>query len=305
MVCARRWNTLHREANGRPCSPHTWLTFRIGEDGERMRKTRSGTKWESIRVSKLLRQHRYRGTIVESELFEVVEQRMADIPKYGSRRKREYPLSGAMSCEGCGRHLHGRATGASSARYLADGTRKVYRRDPIRYYACIICDYMLNAERLEKQFFEDIGPLIGDVKLLSNWIAMPPAKKFEQNLTRKDIKTLEAELASSGFQQRRNKLFDLVISGSLNELEFKRQLHRIDDEENEKRSRLAELRDKLEARAPSDRSFEKAERLLASFDTLYEKSAYEQKRQLLAALPECLGGLKVSTEGLSWSHRRH
>lgn len=168
--------------------PHTWLTSRVGDDGERIRKTRSGTRWESLRVSKLLRQRRYRGTIVEPELFDAVEQRITATPKYGSRRKREYPLSGAMRCEGCGRHLHGRATGASSFHILADGTKKVYRREPIRYYACVICNYMLNAERLEKQFFDGIGPLVGDVGLLRKWIEAPQTSAKDQSAVRKGLK---------------------------------------------------------------------------------------------------------------------
>ncbi len=105
--------------------PHTWLTTRVGEDGQRIEKTRAGTQWETLRVLKLLRQARYRGTIVEPELFDAVSERLADTPKNGSRRKREYPLSGAMRCEGCGRHLHGRATGHSTSHILADGTREV------------------------------------------------------------------------------------------------------------------------------------------------------------------------------------
>lgn len=80
-------------------------------------------------------------------------------------------------------------------------------------------------------------------------------------------------------------------------------MKRLEDDVDEKRTRRAELQNSLEAYAVSTRSFERARSLLASFESLYEKSAYGQKREILAALAASLGGLCVSSKGLSWTRR--
>ncbi len=177
-----------RLADGAPA--HTWLTSRVGDDGQRITKTRAGTRWEALRVAKLLRQQRYRETIVPADVFDAVQRRLKGLPKTGSRRVREYPLSGAMRCKGCARHLHGRATGAyTTGRARADGTRKRYTgRTRIRYYACVVCGYMLNAQRLEDRFFADVGKLIGSESLLRRWIASPRLGQRDAAATRAEAR---------------------------------------------------------------------------------------------------------------------
>ena len=285
--------------------PHTWLTSRIGEDGQRIQKTRAGTKWEALRVLKLLKQRRYRGTIVEPDLFDAVSSRLADTPKAGSRRKREYPLSGAMRCEGCGRHLHGRATGHSSSHHLADGTRKVYRRKPIRYYGCVVCGYMVNAERLERQFFSHIGELVGDPALLRRWIATPPTGKLDALSLKQELKRLQADVAEENMQARRDKLFSLAMTASLSEIEFKRQLNRLDNENTDGLAKIAAIRAKLATQDKHSKTIDHASSLLMRFTELYEGAAYELKRELVSSLASALGGVRVSRDGLKWevAHR--
>jgi ribosomal protein L34E len=280
--------------------PHTWLTTRVGEDGQRIPKTRAGTRWESLRVVKLLRQKRYRGTIVEPSLFDAVQQRLDQAPKSGSRRIREYPLSGAMSCEGCGRHLHGVSRGGGSRQRRADGTVKIYVRPKSRYYACAPCDYAVNADRIESEFFASIGKLVADEKLLDRWIAMP--RKSADNLSslRRELLALEPEVASAFVQEKKNRLFELALAVSINEIEFKRQMDRLDAEVLGKKSRIAELRSRLSAGSEHIKSVALAKSLISRFDQLYSGAEYEMKRELLNALTEALGGLSVSRDGLSW-----
>jgi ribosomal protein L34E len=280
--------------------PHTWLTSRVGEDGERIEKTRAGTRWESLRVAKLLRQARYRGTIVPPELFDSVQRRLQDTPKPGSRRKREYPLSGAMRCEGCGRRLHGCARGASSSGTLADGTRKVYRREALRYYACVVCEYAVNAERVERAFFEHVGRLVADKALLRRWIAAPKSTPPDSMRARRSISQLEAEVSDEQVNRRRDHLFDLAIAASIDEVEFKRQVNRLAEEVSSKRAKLTELRAAVNAEATVARNHDRASALLSNFRTLYENATYEQKRELTSALADALGGLLISKGGLIW-----
>ena len=117
---------------------HTWLTSRIAENGERIRKTRSATKWEANRIRKLLEMKRYRGTAVPIELFDKVQRRLAQTPRTGSQRVREYPLTAAMVCQGCGRHLHGVASGGYKAKKVPGGKsiRVHHPEKRVRYYEC-------------------------------------------------------------------------------------------------------------------------------------------------------------------------
>jgi site-specific DNA recombinase len=154
---------------------HTWLTSKIDENGERIAKTRKATKWESNRIRKLLEQKRYKGAIVPGDLFDRVQERLSKTPRRGSRRVREYPLSGAMVCEGCGRHLHGVASGGYMQRKIPDGTVVHWMDGKARrrYYECYICRYRHNAVRLEAEVFSVIGSLHADEAMLKEWVAQP------------------------------------------------------------------------------------------------------------------------------------
>ncbi|MBD5654672.1 MAG: recombinase family protein [Candidatus Eremiobacteraeota bacterium] len=281
--------------------PHTWLTTKIGDDGNRIEKTRAGTHWEALRVAKLLRQRRYRGTIVPSDLFDAIQVRLANTPKNGSRTTRQYPLSNAMSCKSCGRHLHGRATGHSSRGRLADGTVRIYSRKPLRYYACVVCHYMQNAQRLESEFFAEVANLSADEALLERWIATPSLGSADLNALRKEVKRLEAETDERVVKAKRDRLVDaLMSSSSMGNTEFERQLSRIEDDWHQKREQLLTAKRRLEGDASSIRSVQRARDLLRGFDVLYESADYENKREMVSAVAEALGGLVVSASGLEW-----
>jgi DNA invertase Pin-like site-specific DNA recombinase len=274
--------------------PHTWLTTRIGDDGQRIQKTRAGTRWDSIRVMKLLKQARYRGTIVTPEMFDEVQRRISSKPKAGSRRLREYPLSGAMRCDGCGRHFHGCATGHSATLHLADGSTKLYHRTPIRYYACHVCHYRVNALRIEDQFFDQIGKLSADPRLIEKWIAAPKIGSSDLARLRRELKQLEADYNDAVLRAKRDRLFDMALAASLSDAEFKRQISRLDEDADTKRKRAAEIRSKIAGDEANVRNVSTAKRLVANFSTLFQTATYEQKRDLVESVASALGGLNIT-----------
>ncbi len=151
--------------------PHRVVTSKHDADGQPIIRERAHV-WESNRVRKLLEQQRYRGTIVQPDLFDQVQEAIRSKPRWRQKRGYEYPLSGAVKCLTCGRSFHGHATGATSSRRRANGTREVYRRyRRVRYYACTVCNYRINAELLEGWFKEDIASLQADPKVLDRWAA--------------------------------------------------------------------------------------------------------------------------------------
>ncbi len=101
-------------------------------------------------------------------------------------------------------------------------------------------------------------------------------------------------------RKQRDRLFDLGMTASISEIEFKRQMNRLDAEIASKRSRLAEATSALTNDAGAARTMDKARGLIADFSVLYQHASYERKRELVAAIAEALGGLSVSREGLSW-----
>jgi DNA invertase Pin-like site-specific DNA recombinase len=287
-----------RFAEGAPV--HTWLTTRVGEDGNRIPKTRV-TRWESLRMMKLLRLKRYRGSIVDAALFDRVQARIDSIPKQSGRRKREYPLTGAMRCSGCGRRPHGHATGGSTTQKMADGTTKRYTKvNRVRYYACSACSYSLNAEIVEQKFFADVGQLVASEALLRRWVSAPRMGSNEARQLRSEAKKLEADLRDEVVQRKRDHLFDLALSASIKDDQFRRQADRLETEVHAKRNRLAEITAALSNDESTARTLERARSLLADFERLYGLASYEDKRQLVEAVADALGGLNVSKEGLQW-----
>ena len=280
---------------------HSWLTSKIDEKGDRIVKTRGATKWESNRVKKMLVLQRYRGSIVPPELFDKVQERLSKTPKTGSRRVREYVLSGAMSCDGCGRHVHGAATGGGfRVKTLADGTVRRYERKRVRYYECFICEYRVNAERLEQDFFDMTKSLHADDALLAKWVSMPRTGASTTAVTRKELIRLEHETTDEFVASRRDRVIDLALKAELDETEVRRQLQRIKDDVELKRGRAAAIRAQAGAEAQSKRTIVKARDLLASIKRLYSKATYEERRELLSGIAEALGGVRVSATGLRW-----
>jgi DNA invertase Pin-like site-specific DNA recombinase len=295
------YRIAHRFAEGAP--PHTWLTSKIGESGERVPKTRKATKWESNRIRKLLEQKRYRDTIVPAELFDKVQERLAKTPRTGSRRIREYPLGAALVCRGCERHLHGAASGGLQRKELADGTRREYVQKRTRYYECYVCRYRLNADVLEQRFFGDIGDLTADDALLRRWVTAPQIGSRDLAATKRELLKLETEASEEAEHRKRDRIFDLAITANVGDKEVRRQLERVRQEFASKRERAQALQARVAGSLSATRSIDRARELLASFRQLYDRAAYDRKREIVAAVAEALGGVTVSQAGLAWTKR--
>ncbi len=159
---------------------------------------------------------------------------------------------------------------------------------------------MVNAERLETRFFEDIGSLVADEKLLRSWMAVPRAGHDDVVALKRELKRLEAENSEEAVHARRDKLFGLAMSASVDEVEFKRQMNRLDREVSEKLARVATIRATLSESHSRTKGVDHALSLLRRFDELYRSAEYELKREIVSSLCEALGGVSVSRRGLNW-----
>jgi len=242
---------------------------------------------------------------VDEELFDRVQARLENRPKSGSRRQREYPLSGAMNCADCGRHLHGRASGSGVTRYrLADGTvRESRKRSSVRYYACEVCDYRVNAAFVETQFFESITALSASDALLKKWVNAPRIKSSDAKDLRRECKRLEMDLLPETLAKAKDRLFDLAVGASISDIDFRRQLGRLETETEAKRLRHTELSSALANDDIATKNIEHAKYLIGNFQSIYATAEYAQKRLLIEALVDALGGLAVRKIGISWGSK--
>jgi hypothetical protein len=254
------------------------------------------------RIKKMLVLKRYRGTAVSEELFDPVQERIAKTPRTGNRRVCEYALAAGMLCSGCDRHLHGVAIGGYTARMNAKGERVRYHRPERRqrYYVCFICLYRLNAEKLEEAFFEKKGDLDADDAMLQPWIDSPPLRTRERAAA-KDVAHLEAQSTEGEEKKRRDLAFDIALEARFGEAELRRQLERITTDFAARCEPARAIREGLVSNAAAERTVAHARNLLRSFQKIYAAATYEQKREIVAAVAEALGGLTVAKDGLRWT----
>lgn len=283
--------------------PHRVLTSKRDADGEPIIRERAPV-WEYNKVIKLLRQKRYRGVLIGSELFDRVQELLRRRPRWRQDRLHEYPLSGAVKCLTCGRSFHGHATGGSSTRRLADGTvRRYHGRHRVRYYGCIVCNYKINAERLEGWFDDTIRELEAEPALLDRWIATSRVTKTQE--LRREKHSLEVRLRNGSFDTLRQRAWQLALNDDSVAADLPRQLKTISEEEAGCRDRLAELSNILDGEKEAARSNEQARVLLRNFRSLYRVASYEQQRELAHAVVQALGGARASKDGLVWTRCVH
>jgi len=279
--------------------PHRVVTSRHDADGQPVVRERNHV-WESNRVRKLLEQRRYRGTIVDAGLFDQVQQAIGSKPRWRQERAYEYPLSGAVKCLYCGRSFHGHATGATCRKRRADGSTATYHRyRRVRYYACTVCNYRINAERLERWFEDDIARVEADDKLFARWSATERISDMDAMIREKH--ELQERLRDGSFDNLRQRAWQLALKDDSVEADLPRQLRAIADEEAHARDRLGELCKILADESEAKRAENVARDLLANFKSLFHSARYEQRRELANAIVSALGGAKASKEGLIWT----
>lgn len=275
---------------------HRVLTSKIGPDGERIVRERQ-TLWEPNRVRKLLEQRRYRGLVVSEELFDQVQALMATKPRTSNVRKSEYPLSGSMECVKCGRNLHGHATGGST-RQLANGETKRYHHY-VRYYACTVCRYMLNAERIEAQFFDKLATLSANEALLETWVVSEHSSSIPE--LSDELNALQKAIDPKRLDRARARVWEIAMANkSLPTDELDRQLARMTKDEQTARERIGEIQAFISSASTRQRTIDYARSLLTNFRQLFNAGSYEEKREICLAVSEALGGITTSPEGIHW-----
>jgi DNA invertase Pin-like site-specific DNA recombinase len=279
--------------------PHRVVTSKRDAEGEPIVRERA-LVWEYNRVLKILKQKRYRGTLIEPELYDRVQELLRGRPHWRQDRRYEYPLSGAVKCLTCGRSFHGHATGGTGSYRLADGSVRTYRdRKRIRYYGCVVCHYMINAQRLEGWFDDAIRELEAEPELLDRWIAIGRTTNT-QDIGRERI-SLEARLRNGSFDTLRQRAWQLALNDDSVAGDLPRQLKVINEDEARCRDRLAEISDIVDKEKDGRRSEEQARTLLGNFRPLYQNATYDQRRELAHAIVQALGGARASKDGLVWS----
>ncbi len=283
--------------------PHRVITSKRGVDGEPIVRERVHV-WEYNKVLKLLRQKRYRGVLIDPDLFDRAQELLRARPHWRQDRKYEYPLSGAIKCATCGRSFHGHATGATGSYRLADGSVRKYRdHKRTRYYGCIVCHYMINADRLEGWFDGTIRELEAEPGLLERWITTSRVTNTQE--LGREKHSLEARLRNGSFDTLRQRAWQLALNDDSVAADLPRQLKTISDEEAGCRDRLAELANILDNEKEASRSERQARTLLKDFRALYRVATYEQQRELAHTVVQALGGCRASKDGLVWTGRVH
>jgi DNA invertase Pin-like site-specific DNA recombinase len=280
--------------------PHVATSSRVGPDGKPIKRVRHPV-WESNRIRKMLVQRRYRGSLIEPELFDRVQDLMATTPRWRSDRKREYPLSGAIKCAGCGRSFHGGASGLTSTKYLADGTRKTYTREPTRHYTCVVCNYRINANWLEDQFRGQIDSLVAHPADLRKWVEATPLGANKRELER-EIASLQHECSDEAAEKGQQRVWQLALEAKIESADLGLQLQRLKDNLATRRLQLTELYQRLAAQTARKRTLERAQELLRNFWPLFDSASYEDKRELISAVVRALGGAKATKDGIIWMH---
>jgi|GEM_PF-5397348 len=164
----------------REAPAHTVATYKASRRNA-MRRTRTtlprwiGKNGKCNRTRLLLQQPRYRGTIVSTALFDLVQEGLRLQPfKRKPVRQYPYPLSGSVLCERCNGSLHGHTTGY-------DKPQTLYRKQHhlsdnlvgipsfTRYYSCKPCGTLISAATLEHRFFQHLATLVIPPKYWYPW----------------------------------------------------------------------------------------------------------------------------------------
>ncbi len=281
---------------------HTWLTNRVeAERRAHSKETRQRRNGKETASENFCVKRRYRDTIVEASLFDRVQQRLETTPRPGSRRLREYPLTAALRCASCGRRMHGNARGGNTTWKTAAGEIRRIKSERLRYYACHVCNYSLNAERLEQQFFAEIGRLAADENLLRRWVTAPSRSLTDQANLKREHKRITQEISEGNLQRNLDRVFDLGLRMEVGENELRRQMGRVRTEFAQRRCRLEEIEAAINSNSERHRSLKLARDLLKRFSMTYQRASYEVKREIVGALTDALGGVQASRDGMHWA----
>jgi DNA invertase Pin-like site-specific DNA recombinase len=232
--------------------------------------------WAENSVGSILRNKRYRGTIVSEELWDaaaalrgtLVERRAVIWP---------WPLRGALHCLGCGSTLLGEASGRPGHRNRYYVCRRFnVHNDPSHPHH--------NADRMEAQFLELLRRLAprGDLSAYS------PAKPELAPLRQR-----RAALARerSAVEQRRAKAWELAEDGAIDKADLAARLGMLRAEGERLALSIREVERVITIAEVRERAASDLERAFAGLDQTWLKSTVETKRDIARAVAAYLGGM--------------
>lgn len=238
--------------------------------------------WGNSRVSKLLRNRAYRGSIVPVETWDRVQVFRSQAPVTRKSVLNPWPLSGALSCA-CGRRLIGSGRGRGQRAYRCD-TQAVHGR--------IVTH---SARKIEEQFRALLTRLSGSPELVASHAALPPDEDDTLQLQRHANELAKDEHRLVAEKQR---IWDLNVRGKLHDNDLQERLDATNAQLNEVQSALAIVRQKQAAASTTMAHRAEAHEILKSAASLWDQASVEQRQQISQAASSALGGLLVGLDGL-------
>jgi DNA invertase Pin-like site-specific DNA recombinase len=245
--------------------------------------------WGAQRVSRLLSNRSYVGTIVDEATF-VRAQRVAGIltnaPRIHERRRRyDWPLSGALRCY-CGSSMSGIPCGAEPYRY--------------RYYSCKSRWNheeklrLVRADSLEEQFVSLLGRLRASPSLIIRYRKRASSASSPRLLER-SLKQLSDKL--SDVDRRRDAAWELHAQGKVRAEDVQERLDKLTGERSDLQAQIGDLREQLAIASEATRRNDDVEKLFERAPALFAKATEPQQRQLARAVALALGGFTVDKAG--------
>lgn len=235
-------------------------------------------------IRKLLSQRRYRGVVVPDDLFDQVQQLFVARRRWSDpeRPRHGYLLTGALT-HTCGRKMTGRTANPKH-----------------RYYECKVCGARLRMDAIDNAFRAATTQLAASEQSLRRWIVGTTTSAGERRALDREIKDLERRTDGATVRAERDRLFDLAV-GPHARRHLEEQLERLDERLAADRARLLELHDRTDGDTERKRTFARAKEMLADFWPLYEAASREQRKLMVVALCESLGGVTADEHGLHWT----
>jgi len=160
---------------------------------------------------------------------------------------------------------------------------------------------MINANRVEKAFREDVSDVTARPAAIDEWLGRAPSNRGRAS-ERAELRDLQTRL--SKLAARRQRAWDMSLDApDIVSADLPGQIRRINAEESEVRDRIVALESALSSDVVKARSLAATKRLLQDFWSLYDAAPYETKRDLALTVVEALGGLEVDRRGLKWPGR--
>ena len=244
--------------------------------------------WTPTRVSILLKQRAYVGTIIDEGTFaraQRVAQLLTNSPKRNAIRRYPWPLAGSMRCY-CGRTLKGMACGIEPWRY--------------RYYTCVARWNhdgklrLVRAERVEEQFVALLEKLKASPDLVVRYgrkAATPVAPRTLESAIR-DLKMKLSEI-----NRRREQAWELHSAGRVRSEDVQERLDDLANQREDVARRLAVAQEQLAiAKATANRQHD-VEALIKRAAQTFRNATVDEQNAIARAASLELGGLTIDAKG--------